>query len=238
MPPGQHLCRSGAARGGGAEANPHHVVARRGPMMKTSRCYTGMLAALFSLLISPPSVTAQGSAGQIEGTVRDVQGGVLPGVTTDAAQPGHGRHANARHRGGWALRLSGACSPAATPSRPSCRGFATQELSDIGDHDRPRPAARRRAASCRRWPRRSPIKGEAPVVDTTQAEVAGVVTRQQIETLPLNSRNYLSLALLVPGHDGGRDAIVLRDRQRRRLDDLQRHRQRRRRHDQQLGRGR
>jgi len=35
-------------------------------------------------------------------------------------------------------------------------------------------------------------------VDTTQVEVDGVVTRQQIETLPLKSRNYLSLALLVP----------------------------------------
>ena len=82
------------------------------------------------------------------------------------------------------------------------------------------------------------VKGEAPVVDTTQAEIAGVVTRQQIETLPLNSRNYLSLALLVPGHDDRRDAVVLRDRQRRRVDDVQRHRQRRRRDDQQLGRGR
>src|SRR4029450_174434 len=41
--------------------------------------------------------------------------------------------------------------------------------------------------------------GSAPVVDTTKSEVAGVVTQQQIETLPINSRQYLSLALLMPG---------------------------------------
>jgi hypothetical protein len=100
-------------------------------MRKTPRCFQGILAAiLLSLLIPIPLVTAQGSAGQIEGVVRDEQGGVLPGVTL------------------------------------------TVPIT---------------------------IRGESPVVDTTQAEVAGVVTRQQIETLPLNSRNYLSLALLVPG---------------------------------------
>ncbi|PYQ79435.1 MAG: hypothetical protein DMG03_25860 [Acidobacteria bacterium] len=43
------------------------------------------------------------------------------------------------------------------------------------------------------------VSADAPVVDTTKAEVAGVVTRQQIETLPINSRQHLSLALLVQG---------------------------------------
>ena len=43
------------------------------------------------------------------------------------------------------------------------------------------------------------VSAEAPLVDATKAEVAGVVTRQQIETLPINSRQYLSLALLMPG---------------------------------------
>jgi Carboxypeptidase regulatory-like domain len=51
-------------------------------MRKTPRCFQGILAAiLLSLLIPTPLVTAQGSAGQIEGIVRDEQGGVLPGVT-------------------------------------------------------------------------------------------------------------------------------------------------------------
>ena len=43
------------------------------------------------------------------------------------------------------------------------------------------------------------VTGTAPVVDTTKSEVSGVVTQQQMETLPINSRQYLSLALLMPG---------------------------------------
>src|SRR4029079_14386889 len=43
------------------------------------------------------------------------------------------------------------------------------------------------------------VHAQSPDVDTTKAEVSGVVTRQQIETLPINSRQYLSLALLMPG---------------------------------------
>ena len=43
------------------------------------------------------------------------------------------------------------------------------------------------------------VTGTAPVVDTTKSEVSGVVTQQQIEALPVNSRRYLLLALLMPG---------------------------------------
>src|SRR5262249_51522838 len=43
------------------------------------------------------------------------------------------------------------------------------------------------------------VTGESPVIDTTKSEVAGVVTQQQIQSLPVNSRQYLNLALLMPG---------------------------------------
>ncbi|PYQ98069.1 MAG: hypothetical protein DMF97_13200, partial [Acidobacteria bacterium] len=43
------------------------------------------------------------------------------------------------------------------------------------------------------------VTASPPVVDTTKSEVAGVVTPMQIQTLPINSRQYLSLALLMPG---------------------------------------
>jgi hypothetical protein len=43
------------------------------------------------------------------------------------------------------------------------------------------------------------VEAEAPVVDATHADVSGVVTEQQITTLPVNTRQYLNLALLEPG---------------------------------------
>ena len=43
------------------------------------------------------------------------------------------------------------------------------------------------------------VAGQTRVVDVTKSEVAGVVTQDQIQTLPSNSRQYLNLALLMPG---------------------------------------
>jgi outer membrane receptor protein involved in Fe transport len=42
--------------------------------------------------------------------------------------------------------------------------------------------------------------GYVPLVDTTSATVNGVVSEREIESLPLNGRNFLELALLVPGN--------------------------------------
>jgi Carboxypeptidase regulatory-like domain len=42
------------------------------------------------------------------------------------------------------------------------------------------------------------VSNEAPVIETARTQVAGVVTPQEVDRLPLNGRNYLDLALLVP----------------------------------------
>jgi hypothetical protein len=42
--------------------------------------------------------------------------------------------------------------------------------------------------------------GEAPLVNTTNALVEGVIKPREISSLPLNGRNYLELALLIPGN--------------------------------------
>jgi hypothetical protein len=43
------------------------------------------------------------------------------------------------------------------------------------------------------------VTAEAPPIDPTQSDVSGVVTEQQIDDLPVNTRQYLNLALLMPG---------------------------------------
>lgn len=42
--------------------------------------------------------------------------------------------------------------------------------------------------------------GELPLVDTNTSSVAGTVEQREIKSLPLNGRNYLELAFLVPGN--------------------------------------
>jgi outer membrane receptor protein involved in Fe transport len=43
------------------------------------------------------------------------------------------------------------------------------------------------------------VTGEAPLVETTTAELSDLVDQRQIRELPLNSRSYTDLALLTPG---------------------------------------
>jgi hypothetical protein len=43
------------------------------------------------------------------------------------------------------------------------------------------------------------VTGGAPLVDTTTSSLGGLVDAKQIETLPLNGRNYISLTLMQPG---------------------------------------
>src|SRR4029453_65116 len=43
------------------------------------------------------------------------------------------------------------------------------------------------------------VTAEAPVINTTDTVVGGVISRERIENLPLNGRSFLSVALLEPG---------------------------------------
>ena len=43
------------------------------------------------------------------------------------------------------------------------------------------------------------VTGEAPLVDSQKTAVATVVSRQQIESLPIDGRNFISFAVITPG---------------------------------------
>jgi hypothetical protein len=143
------------------------------------------------------TLAAQGSAGRIDGTVRDEQSGVLPGVVMTLRNESTGvTHTLTTANDGRFV------FPALAPGRYTLRaelsGFAVQEIVGltitIGLELRQDITLKVQTLA-----ENVTVTGESPVVDTTRAEISGTVTQQQIETLPLNSRQYLSLALLVPG---------------------------------------
>jgi outer membrane receptor protein involved in Fe transport len=164
----------------------------------TMRSTAALVTLSFALAIAAGSaLSAQGGSAQISGVVRDEQGGVLPGVAVTLRNQDTGVTRTATTEADGRYRF-----PALAPGRYTLRselsGFATVEAPDLTvtiglDLTRDLGMKIQSVAET------VTVRGAAPVVDTTKSEVSAVITQQQIETLPINSRQFLSLALLVPG---------------------------------------
>ncbi len=140
---------------------------------------------------------AQGGSGIITGTAVDDQGGVLPGVTVTLRNQASGVTRTTVTEADGTYRF-----PALNPGRytvlAELSGFSTVEVRDI-EITIGLGLTQNFTLQVQALSETITVTGLAPVVDTTKSEVSGVITQQQIETLPINSRQYLSLALLMPG---------------------------------------
>lgn len=163
--------------------------------MRSTAAWLIVLTAL--AIASGSALSAQGGSAQIAGVVRDEQGGVLPGVAVTLRNQDTGVSRTATTEVDGRYRF-----PALAPGRYTLRselsGFATVEMPDltvtIG-----LDLIRDIGMKIQSVAETVTVRGDSPVVDTTKSEVSAVITQQQIETLPINSRQFLSLALLVPG---------------------------------------
>lgn len=141
-------------------------------------------------------VMAQNPTGSIRGVVKDQQGAVIlnASVTVTNTATGAARSTNTGGDGIYAVEN---LLPGDYEIKIEAEGFATQNTTVVvrvgsttsGD------------ASLRAGSKGEVIDvvAEAPIIDKLNYKIDGVVGRKQIETLPLNGRNFLQLALLEPG---------------------------------------
>ena len=162
-----------------------------------SWCVRTLLVVGFLVAGIAEEARAQGGTGLIQGVVKDAQGGVLPGVTVTLRNQASGVTRTTVSEADGRFRF-----PAINPGRftitAELSGFANVEVTDI-EMTIGLGLTQDFTMALQSLAERITVTGTAPVVDTTKSEVSGVVTQQQIETLPINSRQYLSLALLMPG---------------------------------------
>jgi hypothetical protein len=153
------------------------------------------------LVVAQPAVAPRPAGAQsvtvaaISGTVRDPSGAVVRGalVTLRHVATNHVTQATTDERGEYRLPHVpvGACE-----LRIGAEGFATVVVAltlGVGQAiDVPvelTAAGVSEAVS---------VVGQAPLVDAVRTQMADAVTPDEVKTLPLNGRNYLDLALLVP----------------------------------------
>jgi carboxypeptidase family protein len=164
---------------------------------RRGRIHHLMALVLACLLGLTASAMAQGSGGVVAGTIRDAQGGALPGVSLTLRNVESGVVRAAVTEGNGTYRLPG-LPPGRYELTAELPGFATAAVTDLTitiglelQHDL--------TLALQTLQETVSVTAEATVVETTQTEVAAVVTQEQIEMLPVANRLPISLALLLPG---------------------------------------
>ena len=134
---------------------------------------------------------------QVNGTSKDPEGAVLPGVTVTAKNEQTGLTRDGRVAGDRQVPAGGAAA-GRLRDPVELSGFKTEERRPVVlviDQNAIidfvlRPASLSETVT---------VAGESPIVDTTKSDVSTSVSTQQIQDLPVASRRWIDLAMLTPG---------------------------------------
>jgi Carboxypeptidase regulatory-like domain len=161
------------------------------------------LLGLIAWANQPAWSQATVSSGNIQGTVTDAQGGVVPDakVTISNQATGQSLTVSTSSSGTYS---SGSLVPATYSIRVEAPNFKASETTvvvTVGQVTVYNAKLEVGASTAT-----VEVTGTAVQVNTDQAQISGTLTTQQIENLPINGRNFLDLAQLEPGvqiQDGG-----------------------------------
>ena len=143
------------------------------------------------------AAAAQTTNGVISGIITDAQGGVLPGVTVTGRNIDTGVTRTVVTEADGRYRLGGLV-PGRYEVKAELSGFGTVAVPEltltVGTE-----IARNLTLQLQGVSESITVTGEAPIVEVTKTEVSGIITQQQMQMLPMATRQPMDLALLMPG---------------------------------------
>jgi hypothetical protein len=155
-------------------------------------------AALVMVALVPGLASAQATTATIRGVVHDPQGAPVPSATVAVSgrDTGISRSVQTATDGTFVI---GSLLPSVVDLTVSAGGFApvkrTGLVLEVGQ-----TAAVDISLALAGVQERVDVAARAAAVDTSRSVVDAVIGSAAIEALPLNGRNFLELALLVPGN--------------------------------------
>ena len=159
--------------------------------------HTRTITILVTIVMLALPCAALAQEATLSGTVKDTQGGVLPGVTITATNEASGNTFAAITDGAGAFRI---------PIRIGTYRV-TAELAGFGDVTRAGlqlQVGQQATIALQMGPatlqETVTVSGEAPLIDVVSSTVSGNIDQRQMQDLPLNGRNWLDLTLLAPGN--------------------------------------
>jgi hypothetical protein len=155
------------------------------------------LAVLLVLILLPAFARAQAVSGTILGTVTDSTGSVMANAKVTVLNEGTGleRVAQTDPQGEYTVSN---LPPGRYSVVAELRGFKTLTQSNIavGVDQKIRIDVKLEVGA---MTESVSVTAEAPLIQMSSSELGTTVTQQQIELLPLNGRNFVSLTRTVPG---------------------------------------
>jgi hypothetical protein len=146
---------------------------------------------------SPAAAQTGATTADLTGAVRDVSDAVLPGVVVTATNTATNVSRSATTDGEGRYTIP-ALPPGSYDVVAELAGFAPERregvvlaLGTAVTIDLTLQVAGATEAVT--------VSTQAPLVDTTATAVSNVVSQQQIESLPINGRNFISFAVITPG---------------------------------------
>jgi len=154
------------------------------------------LAVLAVLLLGASIAHAQITAATLSGTVKDDTGGVLPGADVVAKNVETGISRSTVSNGDGAFTLAG-LPPGKYEVRVGLQGFNTSvQTVELAVAQQAGLAVTLKVGATQES---VTVTAGAVLVDTQSSALSALVPEKTIEELPLNGRNYISLATLQPG---------------------------------------
>src|SRR5215472_9290286 len=170
------------------------------------RCRVGLALGAFAVaLVDVSSAYAQMGQAEIRGTVIDESSAALPGVTVTATQI---------NTGAVRATVTSTTGVFVMPALPVGRYRIQLELAGfttVVQEDLPlevgQSAVLTFTMKVAAVQETITVASTSPLVATQKSELAGRVNADQVESLPLNGRNWLDLVALVPGARGNPGTI-------------------------------
>ncbi len=163
--------------------------------MNPSRALLASAMVALAVLLAAADAAAQNA--QIIGTVKDESGAIVPGATVTAKnqETGLTRTDVTNTQGDFRL-----------PALPPGIYKVTVDLQGFNSESRPdilltieQTAALAFVLKPAKLAETITVTGETPIIDTNRSDVATAVSTQQIQDLPVASRRWIDLVMLVPG---------------------------------------
>jgi len=155
------------------------------------------LFAIFAVLALGTALQAQQTTGQIVGAIADESGAVIPNAQITVSNLDTGQTFNGRSNSSGNFSIA-ALPPAQYEVKVEAQGFGTAVRKNVRV-EVGKVLTLNTALKAGTTTQVIEVTGEAPLIETTRSDLGGSVSTQEVKELPLQTRNFANLSVVVPG---------------------------------------